>query len=224
MVDSSYFIGYFVTQVPGGFLAAKYKANMIFGTAIALSAALNLFVPWAARVGFVCLMLLRIVQGLVEGVTYPSCHGIWRWWAPPLERSRLATLAFCGSYGGAVVGMPVSGWLVEGIGWTAPFYFYGVAGLVWYLFWLWLVFEKPRSHPTISPQEVHYIEKAIGPISHTPPNFKTTPWFEIFHSMPVWAIVVANFCRSWTFYLLIISQPMYFKEIFNFGVAWVRIK
>ena len=48
-------------------------------------------------------------QGLVEGVTYPAVHGIWRWWAPPLERSRLATLAFCGSYGGAVLGMPISG-------------------------------------------------------------------------------------------------------------------
>jgi hypothetical protein len=53
---------------------------------------------------------LFVVQGLVEGVTYPACHGIWRWWAPPLERSRLATLAFCGSYGGAVLGMPISGY------------------------------------------------------------------------------------------------------------------
>ena len=51
------------------------------------------------------------LQGLVEGVTYPAVHGIWRWWAPPLERSRLATLAFCGSYGGAVLGMPISGML-----------------------------------------------------------------------------------------------------------------
>jgi len=58
-------------------------------------------------------------------VTYPACHGIWRWWAPPLERSRLATLAFCGSYAGAVVGMPLSGWLTDGISWQAPFYFYG---------------------------------------------------------------------------------------------------
>lgn len=32
-----------------------------------------------------------------QGVTYPACHGIWRHWAPPIERSRLATLAFCGT-------------------------------------------------------------------------------------------------------------------------------
>ena len=32
----------------------------------------------------------------VQGVTYPACHGIWSKWAPPLERSRLATISFCG--------------------------------------------------------------------------------------------------------------------------------
>ncbi|ODN04161.1 Vesicular glutamate transporter 2.1 [Orchesella cincta] len=219
LVDSSYFLGYLVTQIPGGFCAAKYRANLIFGTAIALSAVLNLLVPEAARHGYGVLMIVRIFQGLVEGVTYPACHGIWRWWAPPLERSRLATMAFCGSYGGAVLGMPLSAYLVDWIGWSAPFYFYGVVGIIWYFFWLWLVFEKPSRHPTITPQELLYIEKSIGPMSSVPPNFRTTPWRDIFTSMPVWAIVVANFCRSWTFYLLIISQPTYFKEIFKLKVS-----
>ena len=45
----------------------------------------------------------------MEGVTYPCVHGIWRWWAPPLERTKLGTMALAGSYGGAVLGMPVSG-------------------------------------------------------------------------------------------------------------------
>jgi len=39
-----------------------------------------------------CVLSLLFLQG----VTYPACHGIWRHWAPPIERSRLATLAFCG--------------------------------------------------------------------------------------------------------------------------------
>lgn len=33
---------------------------------------------------------------IIQGVSYPACHGIWAKWAPPLERSRLATTAFCG--------------------------------------------------------------------------------------------------------------------------------
>jgi len=38
----------------------------IFGTAIALSAVLNLLVPEAARLGYGVLMIVRIAQGLVE--------------------------------------------------------------------------------------------------------------------------------------------------------------
>jgi ACS family sodium-dependent inorganic phosphate cotransporter-like MFS transporter 6/7/8 len=37
--------------------------------------------------------------------------------------------------------------------------------------------------------------------------------------MPVYAIIVANFARSWTFYLLLITQPKYFKEIFHMDLA-----
>lgn len=49
-----------------------------------------------------------------------------------------------------------------------------------------------------------------------------TPWRKFFTSMPVYAIIVANFCRSWTFYLLLISQPAYFKEVFGFEISKVR--
>lgn len=62
---------------------------------------------------------------MLQGVTYPACHGIWRHWAPPLERSRLATLALCGSYAGVVIGMPLSGLFITYIGVGFPFYFYG---------------------------------------------------------------------------------------------------
>lgn len=37
-------------------------------------------------------------------------------------------------------------------------------------------------------------------------SFFKCPWKSFFTSLPVWAIIVANFCRSWTFYMLIISQ------------------
>jgi len=218
-VDASFFWGYIITQLPGGFLASRFPANRLFGTAIFLSSCLNLLIPAATILDPKAVIVVRVMQGLVEGVTYPACHGIWRWWAPPLERSRLATLAFCGSYGGAVLGMPVSGYLAMGIGWYAPFYFYGCAGIIWYMLWLWLSFEKPAKHPSISPREQLYIEKSLGDSKAKQPTIRSTPWFKVFTSLPVWAIIVANFARSWTFYLLLITQPKYFKEVFDMNVA-----
>ncbi|XP_063241946.1 vesicular glutamate transporter 1 [Bacillus rossius redtenbacheri] len=218
-VDSSFFWGYLVTQVPGGFLASMYPANRIFGTAIAISSFLNLLVPGAIMLDPKMVIVVRICQGLVEGVTYPACHGIWRFWAPPLERSRLATLAFCGSYAGVVLGMPLSGVLTGGISWHAPFYFYGVVGLIWYLFWLWLSFEKPSKHPTISARELMYIEQSLGQSTlQAMPTMATTPWRAFFTSMPVYAIIVANFCRSWNFYLLVLFQASYLQNTFHLKI------
>lgn len=65
-VDSSIFWGYLVTQVPGGFLAAKYPANRLFGAAIGFSSFLNLLVPGAYTFNPVVLIIIRIMQGLSE--------------------------------------------------------------------------------------------------------------------------------------------------------------
>uniref|UniRef100_UPI00358FA666 vesicular glutamate transporter 2 isoform X2 n=1 Tax=Myxine glutinosa TaxID=7769 RepID=UPI00358FA666 len=224
LIHGSFFWGYIVTQIPGGFIANRFAANRVFGLAIVSTSILNMFIPAAARLHYSCVICVRVLQGLVEGVTYPACHGIWSKWAPPLERSKLATMAFCGSYAGAVVAMPLAGILVQYVGWQCVFYVYGTFGILWFFFWLLLSFESPTKHPTITEEERTYIEKSIGEsgrlISVT--KFKT-PWKKFFTSMPVYAIIVANFCRSWTFYLLLISQPAYFEEVFRFPLSKVGI-
>uniref|UniRef100_A0A6Q2Y964 Major facilitator superfamily (MFS) profile domain-containing protein n=1 Tax=Esox lucius TaxID=8010 RepID=A0A6Q2Y964_ESOLU len=223
MIHGSFFWGYIVTQIPGGFICQRYKANKVFGFAIVATSTLNMLIPSAARTHYSCVILVRICQGLVEGVSYPACHGIWAKWAPPLERSRLATTAFCGSYAGAVVAMPLAGVLVQYIGWPSVFYVYGSFGIAWYLFWILVSYESPAAHPTITPEERKYIEEAIGEsagFANPLQKFKT-PWRAFFTSMPVYAIIVANFCRSWTFYLLLISQPAYFEEVFGFEISKV---
>lgn len=92
-----------------------------------------------------------------------------------------------------------------------------------YNFWLWLVFEKPRIHPTIQVQELKYIEKSLGEsVQQTMPTVATTPWKEIFVSKPVYAIIIANFCRSWNFYMLVLYQSSYLKHVFDFKVAQVN--
>ncbi|XP_046890333.1 vesicular glutamate transporter 3 isoform X1 [Hypomesus transpacificus] len=225
LIHGSFFWGYIVTQIPGGFISNKLAANRVFGLAIFLTSMLNMLIPSAARTHYGCVLFVRILQGLVEGVTYPACHGMWAKWAPPLERSRLATTSFCGSYAGAVIAMPLAGVLVQYVGWSSVFYIYGVFGFIWYIFWLLLAYGSPAEHPTISDEERIYIETTIGEgvkLLSATEKFKT-PWRRFFTSMPVYAIIVANFCRSWTFYLLLISQPAYFEEVFGFPISKVGL-
>ncbi|XP_023309809.1 vesicular glutamate transporter 1 [Anoplophora glabripennis] len=219
-VDSAIFWGYFVTQIPGGLIAAAYPANVLFGAAIGSSCILNLCIP-AVYENPNFLIVVKILQGLVEGVTYPACHGIMRHWAPPLERSRLATLAFSGCYAGVMFSMPISGALIGAFGPLSPFYFYGVVGILWYLSWIWLVFEKPAYHTCIEAKELMFIQTSLGDsqMTYEAPTLRNTPWKAFFTSMPCYAIFVANFCRSWNFYLLVIFQAIYFRDAFGTGLT-----
>jgi len=74
------------------------------------------------------------------------------------------------SYAGAVFGLPISAWLVSYTHWSAPFYIYGIAGVLWSIFWFSLTFERPAFHPTISAKEKEHIETSIGQVSQTQPT------------------------------------------------------
>lgn len=147
--------------------------------------------------------------------------------------------------------MMVCGILMKNLSLFAPFYFYSVIGVVWYFCWLWLVFEKPSLHTCIEPKELIMIEKSLGKAyfnceinqigsatklsgfetwqlflgssqqHYTNPTLSSTPWKAFFTSLPCYAIFVANFCRSWNFYLLVLFQASYFKEAFGTSTAEV---
>jgi len=67
LILSSFFYGYIVTQIPGGWLANKLGGKRVFGYGIFLSSILCLITPLATTYGGVpALMVVRILQGLAE--------------------------------------------------------------------------------------------------------------------------------------------------------------
>ncbi|KAF7258297.1 hypothetical protein EG68_04536 [Paragonimus skrjabini miyazakii] len=66
LVDSSFFYGYLITQIPGGVIAAIFPANKLFGVAVGGSAVLNLLLPSACTAHYGLVMAIRVLQGLVE--------------------------------------------------------------------------------------------------------------------------------------------------------------
>lgn len=70
------------------------------------------------------------ICSVLKGVTFPAMHALWSRWAPPLERSKLVTIAYSGSYFGTVVSMGVCGLLAEHLGWASIFYVAGKLPLI----------------------------------------------------------------------------------------------
>ncbi|XP_014251192.1 vesicular glutamate transporter 2 isoform X6 [Cimex lectularius] len=213
LVLSSFFYGYICTQLLGGWLGNRYGGAKIYMLGVSTTALLTLLTPPIANTSVYYLVFLRVIEGVFEGVTYPCMHSVWARWAPPSERSAMASLAFSGSYVGTVVALPVSGMLSKHCGWPSVFYVTGVVGLIWSVVWWYQVKDDPENDPRISESELTYLRDTLG-------NRKnhTHPWGEFVKSMPVWAVVMAHFCENWGFYTLLTQLPTFMKDTLNFDL------
>ena len=64
MLLGSFFYGYIVTQIPGGWMAPKFGAAKLFGLGILATSLLTLITPLIARAGLYPLIATQTLQGL----------------------------------------------------------------------------------------------------------------------------------------------------------------
>lgn len=149
-----------------------------------------LLIPVTANVHWAILVVLRSIQGIASGLTWPAMYAAVGHWIPSHERSRfmssfqgtnkrllvyfniscmclillfnIGLLYFTGFSFGIGVTYMMAGVLIANFGWRVVFYTTGTLGLVWCVFWYFFAFDEPENHPRISVQELEYIRKHIG--------------------------------------------------------------
>ncbi|KAG8245576.1 hypothetical protein J6590_103318 [Homalodisca vitripennis] len=126
LVLSSFFYGYLCTQLPGGWLGARFGGRTIFGVGVLVTALLTIFTPLAAFTSVYALVAVRVIEGFFEGGTFPCTQAIYAQWAPPQERSRVIGFTFMGSALGTVLGLQMSGLIGDVLGWASIFYITGM--------------------------------------------------------------------------------------------------
>lgn len=217
LVLASYFYGYILTQVIGGWVAEKFSAKHVFGVGAVLNIICTLLTPLAANLHWVAVIVLRIIMGIGGGVTLPGMHVLIAKWAPPNERSKIASTVYAGMTLGTLVTMPLSGVLAAELGWESIFYVQGGLSVLWYVLWLVLVFDSPQQHPRISKTERQMIDGALG-TGRAGEEKPPVPWKKVWTSLPVWAIIVAHTCGNWGWYMLLVKLPTYMRYILKFNI------
>ena len=62
----SFFYGYILTQVPGGYLASRYGAKWLMGLGVLSTVLFTLITPLAADLGAGYLIAVRVMEGVGE--------------------------------------------------------------------------------------------------------------------------------------------------------------
>ncbi|KAH8407688.1 hypothetical protein KR222_010748, partial [Zaprionus bogoriensis] len=225
---SSFFWGYVVTQVPGGYLSALVGAKYMMLCGIFVCSLLALLTPFCALTGgWKLLIVVRAVQGLCQGVIFPSTHTFLSRWAPADERGRLVGYCYSGSQFGTVVMLSVSGFIASSpLGWPSIFYISGCAGLLWSLIWFFLSASTPAQHATITPSERRFIETSgqlrrasdAGREEFAAQRNLRTPWLRIISSLPFLSLLLAHCANNWGFWTLLTQIPTFLKSVLGMDI------
>jgi len=194
----------------------KIGGTKIYGAGVLVAAVLTLFTPVAARASVWALVALRVGEGLALGVMLPCNHQIWSHWAPGSERTILVTIALAGMNVGTIVTMPLTGLLTKyGFdgGWASVFYCFGIAGILWWVLWVFLIHDTPAKHPSISKVERNYIERNVSVQKDV-----EIKWKAIMTSGPVWGVILGNIANDWGLYTILICLPLFLMDIMHFNV------
>ena len=218
-VLSSFFVGYLLTQVVGGWLADRYGGKIVLGSGVVFWSLFTLLTPVAAAGGLSALLIARILMGVGEGITFPSIYAMFGRWVPATERSRAIGTLFSMIPLGSVFALLATPWIVTRYGWEMGFYAFGAVGFVWWVFWQRNAARSPEQHPRMTDAELAVIRGDENDAEDAPP-----PALKVLLATPaVWAIIVGHFSANWGTYVLLAWMPTYINKGLGVDFAAVGI-
>ncbi|XP_071945460.1 sialin-like [Antedon mediterranea] len=212
----AFYIGYTITPIPGGYIAGIMGGKLVVGLAVIVVSLVSALVPFAAGVSTHLLIVLRVIDGLAQGIGCSALYVILGKWTVPNERSIMVSIAYNGMTLGTICSSHLSGWICTAYslgGWPVSFYTYGVFGFLWLLIWATLIYETPSTDPLITKNELKYFNNTEQKANV---KYTSVPWKDIFTSPAVWAVAIGYTAYDFGWYLAITEFPIFLSSILGY--------
>lgn len=209
LIQSAFFWGYLLAQLPGGSLTAKLGGRRIMPGGVALWSVSTAAVPLlAATIPTLCLS--RAAVGLGEAVAPTAATDMVAKTVPPEERARAVSFVFSGLHVGSILGLIAAPYLLTSFGWESVFVTFGVAGLAWVLWFEQLMGSISESDPDVL--------KALTQAQVGTSAITTVPWRAFIRERPVQALMFTHFCNNWFHYTMLAWLPTYFTDTLSVDI------
>jgi ACS family D-galactonate transporter-like MFS transporter len=193
---SAFFWTYACLQLFAGWLVDRLNVNWVFAGGFFLWSAATAATGVART--FVVLLLLRLLLGMGESVTYPSYSKIIALNFAEQHRGLANSLLSAGLILGPGFGMLFGGLLMARFGWRSFFIALGILSLLWLLPWLkWM------------PRNSH----AGSPAVNGAPSFP-----EFLRLRSAWGTCIGQFGVNYVSYFLLTWLPFYLVRERNFSL------
>jgi MFS family permease len=187
---SAFFWTYIPAQLTSGWLIDRFGAWRILGAGVALWSLATLLLGVVG--GFALLLLLRLLLGLGESVTFPAEAKLMAQQLPPSKLGAANAWVTVGQALGPSAGIFIGGLVMASHGWRAVFLLFGVASLLWLIPWARTQSPKPLEE-----------ESAALPS----PTFT-----DIVRQRSLWGACLGHFCCNYALYFMFSWLPLYLVD------------
>ena len=219
ILQSSFFYGFALSQIPGGFLNTKFGGARVLPLGLTFISLATLAIPVAGD-NLPALFFARALVGLGEGVVPSAVTDIIARAMPVGERSRAVAFTFSGFNVGSILGLSVAPFIMEKTGWRGMFDIFGSFGALWIVLALGMFAaggvttkaidegKTPVTNLFGSRQEAE--EEPGKPKEEI--TFENVPWGQFANSDPIKALAFVHFVGNWGTYVVLAWLPTYFTQ------------
>lgn len=187
---SAFFWVYAPVQYFVGWACDRWCVYRLLAAGIALWAVSTLLMGLVG--GLFALIVLRLLLGLGESITFPGASKVIARHVEPERRGIANSAVAMGIALGPVVGTLAGGLIVANHGWRPMFILFGALTLLWVIPWL---SATRRLHSYSSP-----LAEGRVPVSR------------LLRQPALWAMGVAHFCATYGLYFVVTWLPLYLVQ------------
>jgi ACS family glucarate transporter-like MFS transporter len=223
-MQTAFFIGYSLIQIPGGMLAESFGHRRIVALAVTWWSAFTSLT--ACGSSFISFLIIRGLFGVGEGPIFPSFTNFIYQWYNKTEKAKASGLFLSGVFLGPVVGPSVTVALMLAFGWRWVFIIFGIAGLVLALIWWIYATQTPKESKHVNDAELNRIrggETAEPAKEAAGEKQKVAPWRKFMGSSQFWAFGIQYFITDYVMYVFLAWLPLYLMEAQKFSLKSMGI-
>jgi len=214
LVQTAFFVGYSLMQVPGGMMAEYFGQRITSTLAISWWSLFTALTAYASN--FTMFGIVRALFGMGEGPIFPAMNNFVYRWFNKAEKALASSFMLGGAFIGPVFGPAATVALMLAFGWRSVFVIFGLAGFVIALAWWVLAKNNPRESSFVNAAEADHIEKGMA--ADAGGGKQIAPWGTFITSVQFWAIGIQYFITDYIMYVFLAWLPLYLMEAQGFSL------
>ncbi|XP_058803385.1 voltage-gated purine nucleotide uniporter SLC17A9 [Phymastichus coffea] len=210
IILSSFFWGYTLTQVLGGYISDRIGGHRIMWIAAVGWGTSTFFLPDIIRYfskddySIQIIAFARVINGAFQGMHFPSMISLTSQRLTESERASFFSLVTSGSALGTLLTGVLGSYVLENYKWDTVFRVLGIISVAWTMI---LIYHSMllNGRPTISKYS----------------SSNRLPIRELITKAPFWSCVIGHACQNNCFFILLSWMPTYFHDTFPEVKSWI---